>query len=67
MFGSVNDPGVVAITLKKGEAFILTDKDGNRIAAVMANDRMVGKTQLVVCASKSIRIKRERQETNEVA
>ena len=40
MFRDINDPGVVAITLKRGEAAVLTDKDGTRIAAIMANDKL---------------------------
>jgi len=68
MFRDINDPGVVAITLKRGEAAVLTDKDGTRIAAIMANDRTIGKTQLVLCADRSIRVKREKGHgTNEDA
>jgi len=67
MFRDINDPGVVAITLKRGEAAVLTDKDGTRIAAIMANDKAIGKTQLVLCADRSIRVKREKGHGNEDA
>lgn len=67
MFRDINDPGVVAITLKRGEAAVLTDKDGTRIAAIMANESMTGKTQLVLCADRSIRVKREKGHGNEDA
>lgn len=67
MFRDINDPGVLAITLKRGEAAVLTDKDGTRIVAIMATDKTLGRTHLVLCTDRSIRVKREKGHGNEDA
>jgi hypothetical protein len=56
----VKDAGRVAMTLKPGEACVLVDETGRRLAAVLPNERHAGKMQIVVCAPRSVRIIREK-------
>jgi hypothetical protein len=48
------------MTLKPGEACVLVDETGRRLAAVLPNERHAGKMQIVVCAPRSVRIIREK-------
>jgi hypothetical protein len=52
----------MAVTLKKSECLVLFDKDGNRVASIISNDKQAGKSLLVVTADRSVRIKREKRE-----
>ncbi len=54
--------GTMAVTLKKSECLVLFDKDGNRVASIISNDKQAGKSLLVVTADRSVRIKREKRE-----
>lgn len=57
--------GTVAVSLKRMEAIILRDSEGEVIAEILPNSKNTGKTHIVVRADRAINISRQRMEPTE--